>query len=304
MSKRILFGASVAIFFVMAFAEDKTPASSAPAQLIVTVEARHGGNVPVLNREDFLVSQSKEKFEVTDAERLVGDRAGLELFVLIDDASNWTLTSQLNDLRHFVNTQPVTTAVGIGYMHNGSVFTAESLTKDHSLAAKAIRIPTGTSSSPYLSVASLIKQWPGSGARREIVIISSGADPLGGSGIMNPYLDAAITDAQRAGVIVYAIYTPGIGHSAHSYWRANWGQNYLGELADDTGGEAYMLGLGSPVSMAPYLADITARLASQYRITLLAKAANKPELQSIRLTTEIPNAEIVAPSKVYVPAAR
>jgi hypothetical protein len=56
--------------------------------------------------------------------------------------------------------------------------------------------------------------------------------------------------------------------------------------------------------MAPYLADITARLASQYRITLLAKAANKPELQSIKLTTEVPNAEIVAPSKVYVPAGR
>jgi hypothetical protein len=189
-------------------------------------------------------------------------------------------------------------------MHNGSVFTAENLTKDHSLAAKAIRIPTGASSSPYLSVASLIKQWPESAVRREIVFISSGADPLGGDGIMNPYLDAAITDAQRAGVIVYAIYTPGIGHSAHSYWRANWGQSYLGELADDTGGEAYMLGLGSPVSMAPYLADITARLASQYRITLLAKAANKPELQSIKLTTEVPNAEIVAPSKVYVPAGR
>jgi len=85
MSKRIFIGASLAIFVVSAFAQDKTPAPSVPAQLIVTVEARRAGNVPVLNREDFLVSQAKEKFEVTDAERLVGDKAGLELFVLIDD---------------------------------------------------------------------------------------------------------------------------------------------------------------------------------------------------------------------------
>jgi len=135
-------------------------------------------------------------------------------------------------------------------------------------------------------------------------MVTSGADSLGGDGPMNPYLDSAIADAQRAGMIVYAIYSPGMGHSGHSYWRTNWGQNYLAELADETGGEAYMLGFGTPVSIAPYLKDIGEHLAHQYGVTFLADATGKPGLKSVKLTTEVPNAEVVAASKVFVPAVR
>jgi len=304
MSKLFLIGTFLAIGVAMVSAVDKTPAPPVPVQMVVTVEARHGGNVPALNREDFMASQGKEKLEVTDAVPLVGKNAGLELFVLIYDASNFTLGPQLADLRRFMNTQPVSTAIGIGYMQYGTVHTVAELTKDHSSAAKALRIPTGASSSPYLSLSDLIKRWPESAARREVVLVTSGADPLGGDGIMNPYLDAAIADAQRAGIIVSAIYTPATGHSGHSFWRMNWGQNYLAELTEDTGGESYMLGFGPPVSIAPYLADITERLTHQYRITLLAMGNGKPELVSVKLTTEVPNAEIVAASKVYIPATK
>lgn len=271
--------------------------------MVVSIEARKGGNVPALNHEDFMVYQDKERLQVTDSVPLAGRNSDLELFVLIDDASNWTLGSQLTDLRHFINTQPASTAIGIGYMRNGTVFTAEELTKDHGRAAKALRLPVGASSSPYLSLSELIKQWPESTARREVLMVTSGTDPLGGDGVINPYLDTAIEDAQRAGIVVYAIYTPSTGHEAHSYWRMYWGQNYLAELADDTGGEAYMLGFGAPVSIGPYLADITEHLTHQYRLTFLARTDEKPGLRSVKLTTEVPNAEIVAASKVYVPAA-
>ena len=52
-------------------------------------------------------------------------------------------------------------------------------------------------------------------------------------------MDAAIQDAQCAGVVVYSIYTPGAGHFGHSYFRTTWGQNYLAELSEMTGGESY-----------------------------------------------------------------
>jgi len=281
---------------------DKTPAPSVPVQMIVTVEARHGKNAPPLNREDFMVSQGKEKFEVTDAVPLVGQNAGLELFVLIDDSSNSALGSQLADLRRFINTQPASAAIGIGYMQFGTVQTREALTKDHSSAARAVRLPMGISSSPWLSLTELIDRWPDSGVRREVIMVTSGADPLGGDGIVNPYLDTAIADAQRAGVAVCVIYSPAAGHAGHSYWRMNWDQNHIAELADETGGEAYMLGFGAPVSIAPYLTNIAERLNHQYRVTLLAKAEGKPGLASVKLTTEVPNAEIVGASRVYVPA--
>jgi hypothetical protein len=300
--KTLLFlGTSLAIGGGLALAVDKAPASSAPVQMVVTVEARRGVNVPALNREDFLVYQDKERLQVVDAVPLQGRNGELELFILLDDSSSWALGSELADLRTFIDTQTASTAIAIGYMSHGAVETVQNPTKDHALAAKALRLPFGMASSPYLSLSELIKRWPESQARREVLMVTSGADPLGGNGVMNPYLDAAIKDAQRAGITVHAIYTPSTGHSAHSYWRMNWGQNYLAELTDETGGEAYMLGSGTPVSIAPYLADITTRLTHQYRISFLANAEGKPGVKSIKVTTEVPNAEIVAASKVYIP---
>ena len=105
-------------------------------------------------------------------------------------------------------------------------------------------------------------------------MVTSGVDPLGG-GISNPYLDAAIEHAQRAGIVVYAIYTPGAGHSGHSYWRMNWGQNHLAQIAEETGGEAYMLGFGPPVSIDQYLADIAQHLAHQYVVSFLIPPGKK-----------------------------
>jgi hypothetical protein len=302
--KALLFlGTSLAMSLAPVFAEDKAPAQAVTVQITVTVEARHGLNVPTMNPEDFVVYQGKERLRLVNAVPLQGNHGDLELFLLLDDSSSWTLGSELADLRRFINTQTARTAIGIGYMSHGTVETAQNLTTDHSRAAKALRLPFGTSSSPYLSLSELIKRWPESAARREVVMVTSGADPLGGTGVMNPYLDAAIEDSQRAGIIVYAIYTPGTGHSAHSYWRMNWGQNYLAELADETGGEAYMLGSGNPVSIAPYLEDITARFTHQHRISFLANAEGKPGFKSVKFMTEVPNAEIVAASKIHIPAS-
>lgn len=304
MNARLFASALLALGAIPVLAQDKaqaTPPVSVPA--IVTVEARRGGNVPALNREDFMVYQGKEKLPVSEAVPLQGNNADLDLFVLLDDGSDWTLGSELADLRRFIDAQPASTAIGIGYMRNGTVDTVAKLTRDHDAAAKALRLPMGTSSSPWLSLSELVRRWPAGSPRREVVMLSSGSDPLGGDGIVNPYLDAAIADAQRAGVIVYAIYTPGAGHAGHSYWRMNWGQNHLAELAEETGGEAYILGFGAPVSIAPYLAEVSERLSHQYKLTLQAKTESTAGLRSIRMTTEVPNAEIVAATKVYVPAS-
>ena len=134
-------------------------------------------------------------------------------------------------------------------------------------------------------------------------MITHGIDRIWGSGPNNGYVDTVIEQAQRAGVIVFAIYTPGMGHYGHSFWRMNWGQNYLSQLADETGGEAYYLGNGAPVSFSPYLEDITRRLGRQYLLTFLAKPEKKAGMQRVKLQTEVPNAELVSADMVYVPAA-
>jgi hypothetical protein len=37
-------------------------------------------------------------------------------------------------------------------------------------------------------------------------------------------------------------YVRGEGHASHSDWRIDWGRNYLSQLSEETGGEAYWQG--------------------------------------------------------------
>src|SRR6266850_1135429 len=289
-------------------AQQQPPLPGVPVQMVVTVEARHGSDVPAINREDVMVYEGHDRDQVTDWVPLQGSKAGLELFILIDDAANTTeLGSQLGDIRKFINAQPATTAIGIGYMRNGTVAIAQNLTSDHAQAAKALRLPLGdpgASASPYFSLVDLIKRWPQAQVRREILMLSDGIDRYYGSGPSDPYVDDAIAKAQQAGIIMFSIYTPAAGHFGHSFWRINWGQNYLSQLSDETGGESYYFGSGAPVSYGPYLDDLTGKLTRQYLLKFLAKPENKAGLRQVKLRTEVPNAELVAADRVYVPAGK
>lgn len=288
-------------------AQEAAPSAGVPVHTVVTVEARHGREIPAIKREDVMVHQGHDRARVTDWLPLQGDHAGLELFLLLDDASNTSLGLQLDDLRKFINAQAATAAIGVGYMRNGTVDVVQNLTTDHASAAKALRLPLGSigaSVSPYFSLEDLIKRWPESPVRREILMISDGIDRFGDGGPNDPYVDSAIDRAQRAGIIVYAIYATGVGHLGHSFWRVNWGQNNLARLADETGGEAYFLGFQTPVSFAPYLEDLTSKLNHQYLLAFVAKPEKKAGFQSVKLQTEVPNAELVTAGRVYVPAGR
>jgi hypothetical protein len=305
-SLKVMLVLIAALASSLALRAQEGAATGVPAHLVVTVEARHGKDVPVIHREDVMAHQGKENATVTDWLPLQGDHAGLEFFVLLDDASSTSLGSQLEDIRQFIFGQPATTSIGVGYMRDGTVDIAQNLTTDHAAAAKSLRLPfgsTGAISSPYFSVVDLIKRWPESAVRREILMVSDGIDRFGGGGPADPYVDSAVEQAQKAGVIVFTIYATGVGHWGHSFWRMNWGQNYLAQVADETGGESYFLGLGTPVSFSPYLDDLSHRLNHQYLLTFLAKPEKKAGLQQVRLRTEVPNAELVSADRVWVPAA-
>jgi len=289
----------------LAAQENPAPAG-ASVNLVATVEARHGSNVPTIAREDVMVYQGRDRDKVTEWLPLQGDHAGLELFILLDDSANASLGSQLEDIRQFILAQPVSTKIGIAYMQNGIAQVMQNLTSDHTLAAKALRLPLGSpgaNASPYFSLGDLIKRWPENPERREVIMVTDGIDRYWGSGPDDAYVDTVIEQAQRAGVIVYAVYTPGEGHYGHSYWRTYWGQNYLSQLADETGGEGYYLtGSAPPVSFTPYLSDVSRKLNNQYLLTFIAKPQKKAGMERIKLQTEVPNAELVSADRVYVPA--
>jgi hypothetical protein len=301
------------LFVVIALLAFSSPATSqepsaagmVPVHMVITAEARHGAQEPDLNREDVTVYLGRTRTQVADWAPLRDDHAGLELFLLLDDSSDVSLGSQLEDLRQFILLQPPTTLIGIGYMRDGGVDTVQNFTADHLQAAKALRLPLGTLgafASPYLSLSDLFKRWPESPLRHEVLMITDGIDRFGGVGPANPYVDTAIEQAQKAGVLVHSIFASGVGHFGRMQWPVYWGQNYLSEIATETGGQAYFLGFETPVSFAPYFQDLSRRLNHQYLLTFLAKPEKKPGLQRVRVRTEVPNVELVAATKVFVPA--
>ena len=288
---------------------EQTPGETVPVSMLVSVEMKHSKemkDMPLINKEDVRVLQGHDRLRVTDWLPLQGEHAGLELLVLIDEATDQTVANQFDDLRRFMTAQPPTTAIAVGYMENGTVRLTQNFTTDHEAAGKALRIPLGVffgESSPYLSVIDVIKRWPESKARHVIFMVSDGIDPLQ-PGITDSYLDDAIATAQRANTQVYAIFAARSGHFGHTFWRISQGQNNLSRLADETDGEAYFQGFSTPISFGPFLDMLADRINHQFLLTFLIKPEKKPSYQHVKLETEVPDAELIGPGKVYVPGSK
>lgn len=295
------------VWAMPAFGQADAAVPGTAAHVIVTVEAKHGkGQPPVVNKEDVVVYEGKTRDPVVSWEPLKGRRAALELLILLDDGAGSNLATQLNDIRAFIRSQPSTTAIAVGYMRNGTVQYASQLTNDHEQAAKSVRLPIGergVNGSPYFSLSDAIKRWPEKAVRQEVLMITDGVDAYGmGTGLQDPYVDAAISDAQRRGIVVFSIYSRGEGHFGHSFWLTNLGQNFLSMVSEQTGGESFYIGMGNPVSFKPYLDDLSARFDRQYLLTFSAKPANKAELRNIKLHTEVPNVDFAYADRVWVRA--
>ena len=289
---------------------------------VITDQAqRQDSETPPLQLEDVKVRQSKNLVKVTQLIPARGENDALQLFILIDDTVDSRVGNNLNDVRDFINAQPASTVVGIGYMSNATVNIVQNFTADHAAAAKAVRLPLGrfsTMDSPYLSLISLVKGWTQQKVRREVLMVTDGVDRLRGEQptrsrlgpsfgsvyhsmpTMNSDVNSASEISQRYNVIVYAIYAPGVGRAARSSWDQQIGLSGISKVSEETGGDVFSLGTSSLVSFKPYLGRLQNYLANQYYVVFQANAGKKPGLQRVTFKTEVPNAEIVAPDNVWV----
>jgi hypothetical protein len=265
--------------------------------------------MPDVTRDDVIVRENNNRLQVTGWTPARGHNAGLDLFLLIDDASDTSLGSQLDDLRSFINAQPQTTAVGVGYMRNGTVQITQNFTNDHEQAAKAVRLPMGSSGafgSPFLSLADLLRRWPSNSNRRSVVMVTDGVDRARGGPrprlTYNPDVDTASTVAQRTGTMIHTIFARGAGRLGNNFWEINTGQMGMTKLSDETGGESFYLGVQNPVSFKPYLDQVQQALDNQYLLEFNAIPGQKSELQPVRLTTEVAGVELDSADSVWVEA--
>jgi hypothetical protein len=306
----VLAGCAVALPSLYAAAGE---AGSNAVQVTTTVTASvdDGKRMPPISPQDVIVRQGKQRLQVTEWVPARGQRAGLELFILIDEASDARLGSHLGDVKDFIDRQPPSTAIGVAYMRSATVQVVQDLTLDHARAKRALRLPMGSPGaygSPWLSITSLMKGWPVSDNRREIVMLTDGIDRAGRNGRhlwqglhLNPDADTASLVAQRTGTLIHTIYAPGIGRWHRSYWTATSGQNDMTRLSAKTGGESCYLGLGNPVSLVPCLNRLDKVLDNQYLLSFSATPGRKPGLQMVRLNTELAGVQLAAPDAVWVP---
>jgi hypothetical protein len=284
----------------------RTISETAGTQLIVTVLPEHGAASPVtFEGDDLTVSVGKTPARILHSQRLAGDFANMQLFVLLDDSTrSSSLGTQLPRLKSFVESLPSTTQVAIGYMRNGSAALAQAFTVDHDKAAAALRLPLavpGGNGSPYFTLSDLAKHWPSKELpdRRAVLMLTDGVDRYYGDPEVNdPYADDAVHDALKAGVMVYSIYLRGAGIVGFSGRETLFAQSRLGEASDQTGGYAYFQDLSDPVSIAPFLSDLQDRLDHQYQVTI--EAPNAKGIQPVKVRSEVRGVKIEGPTRIYV----
>ena len=289
-----------------AISAPKTNTTGAPTQMVITMRPALGDNrSDGLEAADLTVLRGNAPVPVVRLERLSGDLADMQLFVLLDDSTrSSSLAIQLPELKMFLKSLPATTQVAVGYMRNGAFGLVQAFTADHQQATRALRLPAsipGENGSPYFVLSDLAKHWPSkqSTNRRAVLMLTDGVDPYyGAADIDDPYVDAAIHDALKEGLMVYSIYLRGAGLYGRTDWVTNLAQSRLIKVSEETGGHAYSLGFTDPVTITPFSKDFQDRLNNQYRVTI--EALNDKGVQPVKLRTELRGLKIEGPTQVYV----
>jgi hypothetical protein len=280
--------------------------TTVPDQLVVTVlRAQNASRPQNLQPGDLTVLADKIPARVVSVERLAGNLADMQLFVLLDDSTrSSSLGIHLSELKSFMASLPSTTQVAVGYMRNGTFTLGQAFTADHQKAAAALRLPValpGENGSPYFALGDLVKHWPSKelADRRAVLMLTDGVDRYYTNRIVDdPYVDEAIHNALRQGVMVYSIYLRGAGLYGRGAWVTNMAQSRLIEVSEATGGNAYFETFSDPVEIAPFLSDLQDRFGNQYRVTIAPPRGKG--FEPIKLRTESPGLKIAGPTYLYV----
>jgi hypothetical protein len=307
--KRILgIAGGLALMFILpgvmpAAVAQSMDSGGLPARTYVTFRSKAAA-ASAVTQADVHLKEDGKPVQVTGLAPVLSDGRGIELAFVIDDSLRGNVGEQLNDVKAFFQTLPAGISVFVGYMQNGHVAPAmQGFTTDRTAAIRALRVPMsipGGNASPYFCISDFVQRWPSrrSSKVRVLFTLTNGVDNYTGTSPLNvdsPYVDDAIRDAQKAGVLVYSLYFPdqGMGGGGASYS----GQNYLSKMANETGGTTYYQGSFSPVSLAPFLKQFDGDLNRLFELKFLSP---KNGLQPIRLSTDIKGVKLTAPEQVFI----
>jgi len=248
---------------------------------------------------------------ITSLTQLTSANSPLELVLLIDGSVRTSLYGQASDIIGFAKEIPSNTTMAIAYMDNGRAALAGPLSSDPSAIDRGLHMTSGgpgSNASPYFCLSDLAKNWPSkaTGARRVIVMITDGVDEYDRQRFDSddPYVQSAINDSLRAGIVVFTMYWHDQGRASSSEIGTDMGQNLLTQVTQATGGNSYWQGYGNPVSLNPYFEDLRRRLRSEYALVVSAPFKGKPFTASLKLKASASNAKVTAPQSIYLSNAQ
>lgn len=307
--KRLGFAALAAATLALAAAPGFAgmPNAGGQGQAVVTLLPKNGSETPIrINAQDLRLRVNGKDSTVTGWEHLRHENGPLELVILMDSSARASIGTQLSEIKSFVNEMPSHAKMAIAYMDNGRAVFEAPLSSDPSVVLKGLHMPAGLpgqSASPYFCLSDLAKNWPShdATARREVLMITDGVDYYNlRYDPQDPYVQAAIEDSTKAGLVVYSIYWVNTGRIDRTWYENNAGQNLLQEVTQATGGTSYWQGFGNPVSFEPYFKDLRRRFEHQYRLSFTSALKGKPQVESMNLKVGGTAAKVYAPQQVFV----
>jgi hypothetical protein len=208
--------------------------------LLLTFAAAAGAAVPASAQAKASKSGATERVRVP-----------LNLAVLIQDDLVSRVGNELRETGEFIRTLPAGSSVLVGYVRAGSLQVRQPFTTDLDAAARALRIPVGSTSAspynPYVQLRDAIKLFPAGGENRgAVLLVSDGLDTSRGfdfsDSINSIDLNRAVREAKNRGVSVYTFYAPSVGLTSWNGRAVSFGQSALQRVADETGGRAFFQG--------------------------------------------------------------
>lgn len=293
----------------MVLAASPSFGQSGQGRAVVTILPSHPndnlGQIP----QGFKLKVNGKDSTVMNFTPLQESNSPVELVMLIDGGARTSLGSQFQDIESFVKEMPPNTKIALAYMANGRAVFSSQLSSSADDVLKGLHLSTGypgSNASPYFCLSDLAKSWPSHDrtARREVLMITDGVDNYDRSfDPQDPYVDTAINDSVRAGLVVYSIYWKNMGRANNTWYATNAGQNLLQMVTQATGGNSYWQGTGNPVSLQPFLQDLRRRLNHQYELSFSAPSGGKPEVKTLKIDLKVPSAKVDAPQRVFVTSA-
>jgi hypothetical protein len=276
-------------------------------QAVVTILPKHEGDtVAAVSAQNVKLKVNGKETSVSSLVPLRGAQDNLELVVLMDSSSRNSLGNQLGEIEKFILSLPPNARVAVAYMQFGRAVLTGPLSTDHAQVAHALHLPGGSAGSnggAYFCLSDLAKRWPQSdrAARREVLMVTDGVDDYNRRyDPEDPYLQAAINDSVRAGLVVYTIYWRGQGRADATAYANNTGQNLMVAVTEATGGKSFWEGMGNPVSFEPYLEELTRRLRNQYELSFVTHFSGKPSVEGLKVKLNVPGAQVDSPQQVFV----